>query len=351
MSQSNDTPRRQTNGPTDEDLKNAIPRKKRRLELRVGIFVLIGAVAALFALFLLTDPSTFRGRYRISSVVEDAGGIRRGDPVQMRGVNIGRVMSFSLDPKGVRITLEIEGQWDIPSDSRTRLVSGGILGGRTVEVVEGMSAERVRGGGELPGENVAGILDFPAELGQDAQAVLVQMKGLLADPTLEAIQGSARELQGLLGQLSQLTAEQGRELAQLTASLNRSASGLEDAAGSGADLASAVARADSALLSVNRTSAAVLEASEALELDSHPYGSRGGDPGAAFHQSRPLRDPQCNPRERPAPGGGPQGESETVRAGEDLLNHGGVGRPPAMGKTHRRRKRGPPDSGPLSFPT
>lgn len=265
MSQSEQTPRREATEPTDEELRNAIPRNKSRLEFRVGLFVLVGMVAALFALFLLTDPSTFRGRYRISTVVEDAGGIRRGDPVQMRGVNVGRVMSFSMAPQGVRITLEIEGAWDIPSDSRSRLVSGGILGGRTVEIVEGGSPAPISGGGEIPGENVAGLLDFPADLGKDAQAVLGQIQNLLAEPTLDAIQGSAIELQALLAQLSRLAKDQGREIAQLTASLNRSALGLEDAAGSGEDLARAVARADSALMTVNRTSEVVLLASASLQ--------------------------------------------------------------------------------------
>jgi phospholipid/cholesterol/gamma-HCH transport system substrate-binding protein len=183
----------------------------------------------------------------------------------MRGVNVGRVMSFSMAPQGVRITLEIEGAWDIPSDSRSRLVSGGILGGRTVEIVEGGSPAPISGGGEIPGENVAGLLDFPADLGKDAQAVLVQIQNLLAEPTLDAIQGSATELQALLAQLSQLAKDQGREIAQLTASLNRSALGLEDAAGSGEDLARAVARADSALMTVNRTSEVVLLASASLQ--------------------------------------------------------------------------------------
>ena len=242
-----------------------MPKNKRRLEFRVGIFVLLGLVSAVTALFLLTDPSTFRGRYRVSTVVEDAGGIRRGDPVQMRGVNIGRVMSFSMSSNGVQIILEIEGEWDIPEDSRTQLVSGGILGGRTVQIVEGQSQSPVRGGGEIPGENLAGILDFPADLGEDASSVLGQIQALLAEPTLGAIQGSAQELQGLLAQLSVLAEEQGKEIAALTASLNRSALGLEDAAGSGDDLARAVARADSALMKVNETSSVILRVSGSLE--------------------------------------------------------------------------------------
>jgi phospholipid/cholesterol/gamma-HCH transport system substrate-binding protein len=265
MSDSENNPRRAFREPSEEELRRAIPRDKRRIEFRVGLFVLVGTFTALFALFQLTDPSTFRGRYRITTNVEDAGGIRRGDPVQMRGVNIGRVMSFHMDPEGVRITLEIEGAWEIPEDSRSRLVSGGILGGRTVEIVEGLSPERIRGGGHIPGENVEGVLDIPAELGQDVQTVLRQVQDLLAQPTIDAVQGSAQELQNLLQQLSRLAEEQGGEIAQLTASLNRSAAGLEEAAESGDDLASAIARADSALIMVNRTSEVVRNTSEVLQ--------------------------------------------------------------------------------------
>jgi phospholipid/cholesterol/gamma-HCH transport system substrate-binding protein len=252
-------------GPSDEELRTAVPRGQHRREFRVGIFVLLGLVSVLGALFLLTDPSTFRGRYQISTLVEDAGGIRRGDAVQMRGVNIGRVLNFTMAPGGVLITLELEGRWEIPSGSKTRLVSAGIVGGRTVEILEGDGPGRIPPGGQMLGENVEGILDFPPELGRDAQAVLVRIQDLLAEPTTDAIRASAQEFQTLLSHLSEIAQAQGEEIARLTASLNRSAEGLEDAAGSGDDLARAVARADSALLTVNRTSESILRASSSLE--------------------------------------------------------------------------------------
>lgn len=265
MNQNMPTSGRETTGPSDEELRNAVPKNQTRAELRVGIFVLLGLISVLLALFLLTDPSTFRGRYRIFTTVEDAGGIRRGDPVQMRGVNIGRVMGFSLTPEGVRITLEIGGEWKIPEDSHTRLVSSGLLGGRTVEVMEGTSSTMLRGGDEIPGQDVGGLLDLPPDLGSDAQAVLKRIEDLLAEPTVDAVQNSAQELQALLGQLSDLTARQGTEISRLIASLNRSAQGLEEAAGSGPDVARAVARADSALATVNQTSDVLLRVSGSLE--------------------------------------------------------------------------------------
>jgi hypothetical protein len=187
---------RDTSGPTDEELRDAIPRGQRSRDFKVGILVLLGVASALTALFLLTDPSTFRGRYRIYTVVEDAGGIRRGDPVQMRGVNVGRVMGFSLEPEGVVIDLELGRQWRIPVDSRSRLVSSGILGGKTVEILEGTRSETLRNGGRIPGEDVAALLDFPPELGQDVQAVLGRIQEVLAEPTVDAVQASARQLPG-----------------------------------------------------------------------------------------------------------------------------------------------------------
>ena len=67
-------------------------------------------------------------------MVADAGGIRRGDPVQMRGVNIGRVTSFRIAPEGVAVNLEIDSQYPIPSDSRVELKRAGLLGGIAADV-------------------------------------------------------------------------------------------------------------------------------------------------------------------------------------------------------------------------
>jgi len=266
MTMNRPLPRRETDPLSEEEIQNAIPRGLVRRDFQVGIFVLLGLASVLAALFLLTDPSTFRGRYLVTTLVEDAGGIRRGDPVQMKGVNIGRVNDFDLTPQGVLITLELEGAWRVPGDSHTRLVSSGILGGKTVEVVPGPSTQPLPAGGTLPGESVPGLLDFPPDLGKNAEDVLQRILTLLDAPTVEAVQGSAVELRGLLGELSAMAEAQGKEVARLTASLNRSAQGLEVAAGSGEDWARAVARADSTLAVANETTQSLRRASSSLEV-------------------------------------------------------------------------------------
>ena len=48
------------------------PIRTPRREVQVGIFVLVGVLALLAALFALTDPGTFRGRYYVTAVVGSA---------------------------------------------------------------------------------------------------------------------------------------------------------------------------------------------------------------------------------------------------------------------------------------
>src|SRR6266850_1011266 len=105
----------------------------------VGFFLVVGIIAIFAALFILTDAAFFRGRYIVSTVVTDAGGIRRGDPVQMRGVNIGRVQRFKISKDNVVISLELEGEYKVPVDSHVELKSGGLLGGTVAEIVPGDS--------------------------------------------------------------------------------------------------------------------------------------------------------------------------------------------------------------------
>ncbi len=116
-------------GSADAQVEEAVPEQAGKRQVRIGMFVLAGLMATTWLLFLLTDPATFRNRYKITTAVEDVMGLRKGDPVQMRGVTIGRVHDFELAVGGedVVIILEVEGQWLIPEGSRTQLVSPGLM--------------------------------------------------------------------------------------------------------------------------------------------------------------------------------------------------------------------------------
>ena len=246
-------------GPSDAELQHAIPPRALKSEARVGVFILAGALAALTALFLMTDPSMFRGRYSIYAVVENAAGLRRSDPVQMLGVNVGRVMSFEMVPEGVNIELEIEGEYQVPSDSRVRLVGIGLLGGRTVEILPGDSPGMAEGGDVLEGAVTSDVFGIVSDIGDEATDMIQRVADLLNEPTVASFQTSARELESLLTDFAVIAREQRSQITQLVESIDEAASALSSTASStGPTLESAAERADSALAAVNQN-LAVLE--------------------------------------------------------------------------------------------
>ena len=247
----------------EADLLAVLPARSANREVKVGAFVLLGFIAFLISLFTLTDVGTFRGRYYTTTVIENAGGMRNGDPVQMRGVNIGRVANFSMVPDGVAVTLEIYNRYFVPEDSRVTVRSAGLLGGMIVEVLAGSSPERATRDVVLPATIEQDVMTVASGLGTQAETVLAQAGLLLSDNTIGSVGASASELQKLLADLSLLAATQRQELALLSQSLRRSAEGVERVA-TGPGLERSLANIDSLTVRLDETSRSLGEVSTSL---------------------------------------------------------------------------------------
>lgn len=297
---------------SDDELAKAAPRGTGGKDVRIGVFVLAGLIAFVAILFLLTDPATMRGRYMLVTTVADAGGVRRGDPVQMRGVIIGRINGFEMmSDARVAVRMELEGEWQIPLGSRTELGASGIFGGRTMEVIPSGGQGFHQAWDTIPGsDGGTGLLGSAEALSEKATAVLTGMEKLLDDPTVSSMQGSATELEALLGELSGVVSEQRRTLRDLTASLARSAEGLEDAAAAGPDAARAIARADSAMAvlastgeNLDRAATSLRALLERIDRGEGTLGRLATDDSLYSNMNRAaaslaslLDDVQANPR-------------------------------------------------------
>jgi phospholipid/cholesterol/gamma-HCH transport system substrate-binding protein len=228
---------------TDKPLPIPPQLRRRRREIWVGLFVMAGLAGILIVLTTMTDAALFRGRYIVSTIVPDAAGIRSGDPVQMRGVNIGRVMGFKIDANEVELRLEIEGEYPIPKDSRVEVKASGLLGGMVAEVIPGSSAENVGWGDRIPGASGIGLFDKMDSLAGEADKVAVKVQGLLSDEMVKDLQGGAAGARESLESLRAILREQREDLRALTASLRRSAEGMEKVTG-GPELERTVERVD-----------------------------------------------------------------------------------------------------------
>lgn len=243
----------------------APPVRGKNQELWVGLFVIIGTLTTVYLLLTLTDAAMFRGRYIVSSTVKDASGVRKGDPVQMRGVGIGRVQKFLINANGVKVYLEIEGEYStIPADSHVELVSAGLLGGMVARVIPGTATELARNGSELAGEIPASIQQQADDIAGEAKKTLTRVQTLLSDPMIKDTQSSIKELDSLLKRLSSIAAEQQKELKTLTTSMREASQNIEKAT-SREEIDRAMKRLDTLSASAERTSVTIESSTKALD--------------------------------------------------------------------------------------
>jgi phospholipid/cholesterol/gamma-HCH transport system substrate-binding protein len=240
------------------------PARGRYREAWVGAFVVAGLAAVLITLAIMTDAAMFRGRYIIITNVPNASGIRKGDPVQMRGVNIGRIIGFTIRQQGVDMRLEIEGEYPIPRDSRVELKASGLLGGMVADVIPGPAHDNVRGGDRIQGGTGVGLFDKMDVLAGEAQKVTVRVQNLLDDDTVKNLQGSAADARQSLAQLQAMLKEQRGELRALSVSLRRSAESVEKTT-SGPELDRTVKRLDQLSARLETTLGTVDRSSNSLD--------------------------------------------------------------------------------------
>jgi phospholipid/cholesterol/gamma-HCH transport system substrate-binding protein len=243
----------------------APPARGRNQELWVGLFVILGGLVTLYLLLTLTDAALFRGRYIVSSLVKDATGVRKGDPVLMRGVNIGRVQKFIMRGNQVELHLEIEGEYStIPTDSRIDLVSAGLLGGMVARVIPGTSPQMAVNGSVLTGSVPTTLQEQADSMAVEGRKTMARVQELLSEPMVKDTHSSVKELDQLLRRLSTIAVEQQKELKLLTTSMRAASANVEKAT-SREEIDRAVKRLDSLSASAERTSNTVEKTTKALD--------------------------------------------------------------------------------------
>ena len=112
--------------------------EKSRLEIKVGLFVLIGMVlVALLIIQFSKGTSVFRGTYELRLHAINVGGLKPRAAVSLAGVQVGSVSDIMLaaDGKSVTILLKIYKDDKIYHDARFVIEQSGFLGDQYVSVI------------------------------------------------------------------------------------------------------------------------------------------------------------------------------------------------------------------------
>ncbi|MEI6376166.1 MAG: outer membrane lipid asymmetry maintenance protein MlaD [bacterium] len=114
--------------------------KNTKLELSVGIFVLLGIAAIIYLTIKLGTGSMVGGNtYLIEARFNNSGGLHSGSSVLLSGVTVGRVEDVRMDPSDYNaiVTLKLRSGLRLPTDSMASIKTTGLIGDKFVSLAPG----------------------------------------------------------------------------------------------------------------------------------------------------------------------------------------------------------------------
>lgn len=130
-------------------------------EVKVGLFVAVGIAVLAYMTIRLGDFKFGEPKgYEIWAVFDHATGLKRGAPVEMAGIQIGKVERISLYENQARVSMRIRSAVPLPADSAAFIRTRGVLGDKYISVQAGSSgAPKLQNGQELVKAQVPTDLD------------------------------------------------------------------------------------------------------------------------------------------------------------------------------------------------
>jgi phospholipid/cholesterol/gamma-HCH transport system substrate-binding protein len=226
-------------------------------EARVGVIIVVAILIFFSGLMYLREFSFRKSEYEITALFETVIGLDQDDPVIVSGLKVGQAEDMQLVGNKVQVKLRIEARYQFPRDSKAVLRNLTLLGDKAIEIVQGAAAERLQPGDVIPGKletDIFELAEAAAPIGEDIAVLLKRFRSTFDENTEASLKSSLRNLQVISGataevvtrdlgevenvllsfkaaakNLEQLTEPEGKNVRQVIANLDSSASQLKEA--------------------------------------------------------------------------------------------------------------------------
>jgi phospholipid/cholesterol/gamma-HCH transport system substrate-binding protein len=161
-------------------------------EAKVGLFVLLGIGLLVFMSLRLGEFRIFSPKgYKVYAIFDSAAGLKLNVPVEIAGVEVGRVAAVELENGKARVTLRIRPEVRLSQDATATIRTKGILGDRYIELAPGSPDEpKLADGGRITKTVTPPELDklfgTLGEISEDVRRVTGTFSDVLGDETAKA---------------------------------------------------------------------------------------------------------------------------------------------------------------------
>lgn len=165
-------------------------------DLRVGLFVLAGALLLTVVVFYVTGGSGWGPKYRLHVFLPEVDGLTLGAPVRVDGVDVGNVEKIEIasakpdarisKDHNIEVILRLQKMYQdyIRTDSTAGLVTEGLLGNRYVDIDRGYVGNVLDNDDQIPArheKDLKEMVDQSADLIESLSSITKQANALLGD--------------------------------------------------------------------------------------------------------------------------------------------------------------------------
>jgi phospholipid/cholesterol/gamma-HCH transport system substrate-binding protein len=156
------------------------------LEVKVGIFVLIGLVVLGYLTLKIErhQLKTVDG-FELAALFDTASGLVKNSPVQIAGIEVGRVKDIVLAGNKARVTMTVRQGIQVHGDAQAVLRTQGVLGDKYVEI--------------FPGSEKAPLLTAGGVIGETRSPIELDHLLAKALPAMDNIKSVTESLNEVLG--------------------------------------------------------------------------------------------------------------------------------------------------------
>lgn len=136
---------------------------RENTDFLVGLFVVLGAIALAFLALRAGNMSSFSfaPTYQVTAHFDNLGGLKVRAPVKSSGVVVGRVSQIGFDNQRFQavVTLDLEQNYQFPSDSSASILTSGLLGEQYIGLTPGGDEKNLAQGSEIQFTQSAVVLE------------------------------------------------------------------------------------------------------------------------------------------------------------------------------------------------
>ena len=126
--------------------------KKYSIETVVGIFVVAGLLCVAYMTVKLGKVSVLGNEYySLYASFASVSGLRVGNPIEIEGIEVGRVQSLTIDQKKQVAVVQLKFRKDIKvyDDAVASIKTAGLIGDKFIKIDPGGAGEILKPGGTI----------------------------------------------------------------------------------------------------------------------------------------------------------------------------------------------------------